>query len=227
MVTPFRNSNWLKTLMGSILFIIFFDGLIQLCRSWRWRAEKQQNPSISIKKLKVQAATEVKTAQISTWTYQEHQQLTALYLHIQTDPFSHHWGLHPLLISSKTPQDQSSNAPKSSTQFKMRASATCSWPWMINLAYGPGLNTRISTRWSGLVWFFPESFISSVNLWFSRYLPIKKVLGERRSRFADQFSSNWCLGLVYRKYIYIYVQSSNKFQLELKEMEGIKMSFLN
>jgi hypothetical protein len=86
--------------------MLHVDWLTHGCRYWHWKAENRLNLSISIKKLRVLAVIEVKTAQISSWISQGRQLLTALYLIIiqQAGPsFPHHLsGLQVLHNSTKT-----------------------------------------------------------------------------------------------------------------------------
>lgn len=118
-------------------------------RYWHWKIGNRLNQSISTKKQKDLAATEVKTAQRSSWTSQERQPLIALYLPIPppADPSSLlPWGL-PLWSphsSSTTQQDQIFSARKWIILWKKRACAIC-LGLMIKLDFGPGWSSSIST----------------------------------------------------------------------------------
>lgn len=117
------------------------------CRYRHLETESQQSQSTSTKRQRVLAATEVKTAQIPSWTSQGPLKLTAHCPPIQIPGPTFHPPSGPLLWPSSSSQDQKPNSTRLIliiTRSRKKASPTCFVVLMISLDFGRGWNNPIS-----------------------------------------------------------------------------------
>lgn len=116
------------------------------CRYRHSKTESQQSQSTSTKRQRVLAATEVKTAQIPSWTSRGPHKLTAHCPPIQTaGPTSHPPPSGPLVWPSSSNQDQKPNSTRLITiRSRKKAFPTCFVGLMIRMDFGRGWNNHIS-----------------------------------------------------------------------------------